>query len=183
VKGSESVVPGILNKTIRAIEICKELNIDFDFIVRTNISTVVNFPALQQLLIRDRHNNRIQYAGQKKVIDWLDPPSGLVDETFFNIPFVTGICIILSRNIVNLLLDSKDSINYSLIDDVAIGEFMYKKGIPIFNLSNMVLENAPTFIKSKWIYRNKLGNREDDLKRMRFIANNISRSLFLQNMV
>jgi hypothetical protein len=42
IKGEESMVPGCLDKTIRSIEFLLK-NMEFDFILRTNMSSVFDF--------------------------------------------------------------------------------------------------------------------------------------------
>src|SRR5665647_1349838 len=59
IRGKESRNPGILRKTIRAFELMVPRK--FDYIIRTNISTVVDFNMLQQLL----HHNPITYGGRE----------------------------------------------------------------------------------------------------------------------
>src|SRR5271170_1779843 len=49
IKGKETFLPGIFKKTISAMEICLKLH-DFDYILRSNISTVVDFSLLQNYL-------------------------------------------------------------------------------------------------------------------------------------
>ena len=58
-KDEESYIPGILNKTIKVIDYCIK-NFDFDYIYRTNLSSVVNFDKLYSYL---QNNNNIDYAG------------------------------------------------------------------------------------------------------------------------
>ena len=42
IKGEETFIPGILEKTLLAIKISSK-NFTYDYIVRTNISTLVNY--------------------------------------------------------------------------------------------------------------------------------------------
>ena len=42
IKGVETYIPGCLDKTIKSIEYIIKTNIEFDFIFRTNLSSVVN---------------------------------------------------------------------------------------------------------------------------------------------
>ena len=44
IKGAETYVPGILEKTIKVFEITK--NMEYDFLLRSNISTVIDYSKL-----------------------------------------------------------------------------------------------------------------------------------------
>jgi hypothetical protein len=48
-KGVESYIPGCLDKTVKSIEYCLH-NYNFDFIFRTNMSSVVDLNKLYNLL-------------------------------------------------------------------------------------------------------------------------------------
>lgn len=58
IKGNESLIPGILLKTLKAFEFAFNMNEEFDYIIRTNISTVVNFDLLINSL-----NPSLYYGG------------------------------------------------------------------------------------------------------------------------
>ena len=102
-KGSESYVPGILNKTIKSINHCLQ-NFDFDYIYRTNLSSVLNLNKLYSYL----QNNTVDYAGQHM-------------ETF-----ISGSGIILSKEACKKLIQDKSLINNMEPDDVAIGKTLSK---------------------------------------------------------
>ena len=50
IKGKETYVPGILEKTIKSMEYVA--NDQYDYLVRSNISTIVNFKLLDEELIK-----------------------------------------------------------------------------------------------------------------------------------
>jgi len=107
IPGYESLVPGCLDKTIKSIEYLLNNNFDFDFIFRTNLSSVVNLQKIYNLL-----SNNINYAG---VI-------GLYGDT----NFASGAGILLSKKYCNFLIENQKKLDYSLIDDVSIGKFLNK---------------------------------------------------------
>ncbi len=183
IKGTESYIPGILDKTIKAFEyINKYYYYNYNYIIRSNISTIINFNLLQEKL----NTNNIEYGGVLKwKLEWIDVQSGITDKSLFGTIYPSGTGIILSNKSVNLLLNNKDKINYNIIDDVAIGSFFHinfkdiKTGwfdnqflfVPDFNGDkNKLIE----FIKSKpniIAYRNRNNNREIDVKQMDIIIN------------
>ena len=108
IKGKESVIPGCLVKTVRSIEYLLK-NMEFDFILRTNMSSVFDLSKLY-----DKLNEKLTYAGfigyynnnQKK--------------------YVSGAGILLNKEACIYLTNNKQMLNYNIIDDVAIGELLEK---------------------------------------------------------
>ena len=60
-KGKETFNPGITTKTIKAIKFIQD-NFEYDYIVRSNISTVINFSELFRFL----EKNIVLYGGHVK---------------------------------------------------------------------------------------------------------------------
>jgi len=107
IKGYESLIPGCLDKTIKSIEFLMESNIEFDFIFRTNLSSVVDLNKLYNLL-----NNNIEAAG-------------IIGNYNNNINFISGAGILINKKICKLLINNKNNLNYnSLQDDILIGWFL-----------------------------------------------------------
>lgn len=114
--GMETYLPGILQKTLDAFAFFQHW--PYDYIVRSNISSVIDFAKLVPLL-----NDQL-YAGSKVYdLQWLDPPRGIEDPTLFGLLFAHGTCIILQKAMVDLILADANRVDMSLIDDVAIGKF------------------------------------------------------------
>jgi len=126
IKGSESYIPGILDKSIVAIKLCNEL-FDFDFIIRSNISTVIDLKLLENKLPITS-----DYSGHVHVICWINHRDGLCDNSLFGVPYVSGTSIILSKKIIPFLVRS--NLDRSLIDDVSIGKLMYQNHIYPYNI-------------------------------------------------
>lgn len=158
IKGKETYLPGILDKTIKAIEICQ--NKEYDYLVRTNISTVVDFIELSKI-------ENIDYGGNIFTLMWLEPPCGIVDHTHYGAVYIHGICIILSRAAVNTLL--KSEIDRTIIDDVAIGKALCK----VYKPFQIKTQSADRYIRGTLIYRNKHANREADVIKMGKIMKDI----------
>src|SRR5689334_3538102 len=58
IRGLETFIPGVLKKTLSAFEICRQ-KFEFRYLVRTNISTIVNFDLLTKYL----ESTHIDYGG------------------------------------------------------------------------------------------------------------------------
>lgn len=111
VPGIESFIPGIFQKTIKAIDYFK--NDGYDFIVRTNLSSVWNFNKFGELL---------KTLPKEKVYYGISADFG-----------ISGAGITMSKDVYMSLLhldDESQSQVYMYIDDVLIGNIMNKNQIP-----------------------------------------------------
>ena len=126
IKGKEDVM-NILDKTIKAM--CYFTNIkQYDFIVRTNISTVLNYKLLNKYLNGIPKTN-IYAGGVIFNLQWLDEPFGITEETtqkykLKGLYYFQGTCIILSCDVVKFMLDNSEKFIREIIDDVSIGLFI-----------------------------------------------------------
>jgi len=151
IKGEETYIPGILNKTIEAI---RAIGLDYDFVWRTNLSSVLDFDGLIRYcngVVEQRevskhsvsshrvlHHREVLYAGY---IGWTENLELEADVDSY-IRFASGAGFLLSREAVQYLLDKESSLSVTslsatslsvtslsatsllrrdLIDDVAIG--------------------------------------------------------------
>lgn len=122
IKGNETYIPGILDKTIKSIQYIVSQNIEFDYILRTNLSTFIALDKLYNYLL-------------KITLDYAGPKTKLPIKTRFkkylnlissdNRYYASGTCIIMSNECVKYLLEQE--INYNLIDDLSIGFTLSKK--------------------------------------------------------
>ena len=145
VKGEETYIPGILNKTVEAI---RAIGLEYDFVWRTNLSSVLDFDGLLRYCrglnplptvaslkdglsggglmshppvasLKDGQLRCVFYAGY----------IGLADVTTnkdidSNIRFASGSGFLLSREAVQYLIDNEALLRRDLIDDVAIGALL-----------------------------------------------------------
>lgn len=177
IKGNESFIPGILEKTISVFQY--SLKFEYDYLVRTNISTIVDWNKFLNLLdnhdiiIKNQSKNIIYGGGFILNLDWVNFPDGIVDDKdkYEHQKFVSGTCILLSRPAIELISNSNNI--YNTIDDVAIGLFFYPK------YTNKLIDFSKYF---KWnqeyskdgiIYRNRTDDRSEDVKRMERICDQI----------
>lgn len=179
IPGKETYIPGILDKTLKAIEFVKGIKeLDYDYLLRSNISTVVNIRMLLNYL---SSNPGVDYGGSWKMTHlrkgFRDPGNGITNDRYDGLDFISGTGIILSKRAVDNLLKNKDKIDYSVIDDVSIGQF-FRQNTNIkplsFNLTVVYEENKEENTKNKDIrenifIRNRSSDREKDVKNMEFI--------------
>ena len=177
IKGKESGVPGVMEKTLSTFKyIQKEFQVNnYDYIVRSNISTIIDF----KLLVKELEITPVEYYG-----GFINGKLGNTYDDFLSdnsiIPFVIGYNIILSTKGFNLLLNNINLIDKTVIDDIAIGIIFNKLNI---NITTLLIEkvilvphyniNDTTKLISfkKIIYRNKNDNRYIDVMQMNAICN------------
>jgi len=135
VKGEETYIPGILNKTVEAI---RAIGLEYDFVWRTNLSSVLDFDGLLRYC---RCLNPLPLGGP--VASLKDGPvasqnlrcvfyagyTGLADvatnkDIDSNIRFASGSGFLLSREAVQYLIENEALLRRDLIDDVAIGALL-----------------------------------------------------------
>jgi hypothetical protein len=164
IKGNESLVPGCLDKTLKVFSICKDM--DFDYVVRSNISEVINFDLLQKYL----QSHCVKYGGATLLqLQWLDPPSGIINFKYWNTYFIRGNAIIFDREIFDMIESNKDEIlGYNIIDDVAFGVFLKDK-INTIHYTNEKT-NVNNIYKDTIFYRNKSYFRNTDVINMKTIT-------------
>ena len=178
IKGEETMIPGILDKTIIALKSVENIIVDYDYVIRTNISSIVNY----KLLIEELEKNPITYYGGTHVMNlcWLDIPFGIVDNKHFNTPFASGTNIILSKKGYKLLIDNSHFLDRTIIDDVSIG-ILFKKLNTCFNhipnkfvsvpiILNNLNEYKNLLEKKNIVYRNHNGNRKIDVLQMNILT-------------
>ena len=171
IKGIETYNEGfynetsILDKTIKAFEFIKKNKYTFDYVIRSNISTIVNLKLLDEELI----NNPIEYYGGSDVgysdrLEFKDDKINFI-KIYDSIPFIRGICIILSNKGLNFLLNNKHFL-VPYMDDVSISilfmsycDYFKKNELKAINKKLLIVNSnikKSDIIKNKYIfYRNK----------------------------
>ena len=122
VKGEENYIPGILNKTVEAI---RAIGLEYDFVWRTNLSSVLDFDGLLRYC---RCLNPLPLGGGLRCVFYAGY-TGLADVTTnkdidSNIRFASGSGFLLSREAVQYLIENDELLRRDLIDDVAIGALL-----------------------------------------------------------
>ena len=202
IKGIDSLLPGVLNKTIIGIDyIVNTLNIEYDYLIKSNISTVVDFNNFPFIEIE---KNDVDYIGGKI---WKQPINDIINnyEKLYtsekkiellnkytsneNIDFVSGECLILSKNATNYLLVNKNLLDEYIIDDVSIGMLLSPIYTPYLLYNEMLWygNELPFSITDKidisiyhkgikgFIFRNKSTLRTTDIERMNIIIEQLKK--------
>ena len=179
IKGIETRIPGILDKTIKAIEYA-EKHIPFSgFIVRSNVSTIVDFAKL----FVDGFLPSFDYGGPAQVLSWISPTDGIVDSSLEGLTYISGTCILMSKHFLRHLLHHKSCVNYSLIDDVSLGVFFKEASSHMtlhaigsdINKGNAyfkrVSDDMPEYDTAVLFYRHRSHDRMTDVHHMATVLN------------
>ena len=112
INGSESFIPGIYQKSIKAIEYINS-KYSYDFVIRTNLSTFWHMENLFNLLdSKPKERFAAGYAFQG---------------------FISGTGIIMSRDVGNMVTSTPNS-NY-IGDDLAISQTIQSHGINLYDIT------------------------------------------------
>jgi hypothetical protein len=98
--------PGLLLKTMNALQHLEDNGITFDFLLRTNLSSLFNWKAFDRFLS-------------------LQQPKSLVAGVPYNTKRMSGMCMILSADLVQQIKRGKSSLDYDLPDDEAINQLLH----------------------------------------------------------
>lgn len=163
INGTESFIPGILYKTVKTLQILTT-NKEYDYILRGNISTVINLHKLTNIL--KLNNTRNIYGGGWIGVTFPMHWSDLSDIKFIGTKFSIGTSIIFDKISLKFILDNINKLNYDIIDDVSFGILMKDN-------KNVSYIEYPGY-KTNWsddykhivFYRNKSNNRHNDTNKM-----------------
>jgi len=123
IKGTESMIPGCLDKTIKAINFCLQTQ-TFDFIFRTNMSSVVDLNKLNDLL----ENYNMHYSGVIGHYENIKGINRIID-------YASGAGMLFSKPFCMFLTSHKHKLDYALIDDVSIGLFCQQNKVQLTPLT------------------------------------------------
>lgn len=128
INGPETVL-NIMHKTIESIDyLFNVLGCKYDYIVRTNISTMVNIPELKDYFSELPRKN-VYTGGSILKLNWLDYNSGIIDDSLFGTEYAQGTCIIISKDIAEDMIKNKKNIRYDVVDDISFGVYV-KRFVP-----------------------------------------------------
>ena len=148
IKGRESYHPGCREKTIDALKFFLNGDVKYDYIIRTNISSLWNFTALLKYL---------------ETLPKINVYSGIIGKHRSQ-RFVSGSGFIMSPDVASRVVDNRAMMNRSnVLDDVDIGFMMEHKKIPFtagnrYDIYSMDMFNSYVFDNSVYHYRIKWSN-------------------------
>ena len=154
----------ILHKTIKAFEYFLE-HFEFDYIIRSNMSTVIDMHMLRRKLAPFSGS---VYGGHMYKLDWHCNGSGITQEFLINhwhLMFAQGSSIVVSRDICKYIVDHQSELNYSVVDDVAIGALL--KDVPCTRFESQWYEEEVGVKSDKVFYRYRWSSsRMDDVHKI-----------------
>jgi len=121
IPGKESFIPGILDKTISAIQyLCAEDTSHFEYVVRSNASSVLNFTQIIPTL----EYRRVLYGSTLvQAAKTVGEQDGKIGADYLPLRFGHGTCIILHHTSIELLLTHLDMLKRDTIDDLSLACF------------------------------------------------------------
>jgi hypothetical protein len=184
VKGEETTL-NILKKTIVSMKYIFE-NHNIDFLIRTNVSSIININKLKQIV--DYMPKKNFYGGSNYLnLQWLSYEHGIYDVSLFGTIYAQGTCIIFSKDILEHICNNSGNLRYDLVDDLAFGIYI-KDFLPYvlessmmasYDLLTMFVNNndSTTTIPNNFlIYRNRCEayqnneTRNKDISNMKYIT-------------
>jgi len=171
IKGEENLVPGIFLKTIKAIEFINN-NYNYDFLIRTNLSTIWN---INNLLLLKQSLPNTKFAGGHILFNTVISGTGII--------ITRDLCYDLMNFLFIYLHDNEYKKYYnSYLDDVVISDIFKIINIPIKNIENIcdyrihfliddVKNIIPNDIENVLYFRIKNNDRQIDLKLFDLLIN------------
>lgn len=186
-KGSESKVPGLLQKTLDALLILSGRIDTYDYVIRSNVSTVIIFSRLKAFI--ESNKQKDYFGGKVFYLTWLDPSSGITDEKYLGTYFAQGTLIGFSRQLCKFIVERRHQLNFGIVDDVSIGLFLrdhwqngtvhYVPKNQFIEIKNMAVDVDEIFnINVKFspiAWRNKSLNRDVDIQNIKNIVGILTR--------
>lgn len=178
IKGVEDYL-NILDKTLKAFLYFNNVK-KYDFVVRTNISSVIDCGLLYKNLTNFPKTNIYNGAGYPFKLNLIDTPFGITETnvkkySLKHLVYFQGTLIIFSYDILNIMIHNLDKFKYELIDDVSFGLFMktYMPDAYYLNVLNgnniqtkLSIRDSCVYDTKYVLYRHKSYNDENDIKNM-----------------
>jgi hypothetical protein len=161
----------------------------YDHVVRSNSSTVIDFFELFKFEQAFKQEGVDYLAAHRFQLAWLDPANGIHDTKYFGLNYAAGTSIVLSQKAALALLDKRHFLDYTVVDDVAIGVFfrdVYPTKLYALEAHKyaMNVQNVPLAQRKAQIeqlmqrqpvaWRNKSAQRQDDALAMQYICTLLS---------
>ena len=187
IKGNETYIPGILEKTVQVFDYYKDKYDQYDYIIRSNISTIIQF----DLLVNELVAKPLFYGSgylftepTQEITDKVYPHLSGPDKSF---QWGSGTSMIFTKESMKFVLDNAHYLynDYNhIIDDVAIS-LLFQKHYPSPNFKIKTMDDKFWFVpyldgnydemvkeiqpESTIFYRNHCGDRQMDCIQMKHI--------------
>lgn len=144
----------ITEKTIKMFEFALN-NLDFDFMFRTNLSSYIDLNFFYLLISK---------------IDNLNCYKGFIGHQQ-EIAFASGAGMLMSKDIIKIIINQKENLDKSLLDDVAFAKLLIQNNIRPTPLPRLDLSNLHEAINSNFHFRVKSNDptRKTDCNNLRLI--------------
>ena len=187
IKGRESYI-NILLKTLEALEyINTHFKNKYDFVVRSNISTIINLDNLYKYLLSCPDTN-LYTGGTVESLQWLLQPYEISEKKqenrndYYGLKYIQGTGIIMSNDVVNKILKIKENIEYDIVDDVKLGITIRDNFPEIYKnigYNSLAKVSFCKFEEDSVFIRNRSYERKMDIHGMRNIVNIITNTEYL----
>lgn len=164
---------GILQKTIDVLQYFASSG--YEFVIRSNVSTVINLPKLLSTL-SDKHNPEVNlYAGTHLMVaENVESKKDPAVQKMGPLTFVQGTCIVLSAASLKLLLNNNGLLVEDLVADVSLGLFFKRQGINPVLIGKQFLKIKSSYnVDSVTAFRNHQHDRKEDTKNVRWIVKSL----------
>jgi len=131
VKSGENYIPGILEKTIKSMEFI-QTHYEYDYIFRTNLSSFIDLYKFYEF-VHLESTQSIHYGGI------------ILTPADIKFGYISGAGILFSQITTEYILNHQQELDYSIIDDVAIGKLLIPK-FQIDFINRIELESVPDCI-------------------------------------
>ena len=139
-------------KTYDVLATCLK-QLDFDILVRTNISTLCKV---------------------QEVVDCFSATEKLFGGNVWKeANFMSGICMVLTRDTVQMVVENKHLLQFWQPEDVMISYFFNEMGVPMTPINEHFGWNIDHNDEKIYVFRNKRSDRNQDLEIMRQIVDEI----------
>jgi hypothetical protein len=176
VKGVESFIPGILEKTLAAMDFCLA-NISFDYLVRTNLSSFWDLNRLLEVF------DTLPRSKCVSAITGRYREACATGRKEYGTLFPSGSGCIFSKDVIQTLHLHCASIGKEVPDDVALGYFLHNHGISImegiryeqYDTSSLTMADVVAVVNTQrhYHYRVKGADRSRDNRVFQYLHDEI----------
>ena len=160
----------ILRKTILGIQFVLE-NLDFDVLIRTNVSTY--FEPKKLILELNHPRYKSDFAG-----GYIDRSSQKVMNSVKSFEYISGTGIFLSKNVAKIVTELDPENYFNIFDDIAISHFLQKKNVRILRLARNNLHSTHLFIPTFHIRMKNSFNPKTAAIRMKLVHDFFQEKIF-----